>query len=760
MISLSKCNRLLDAGFSLITVGENKQPNYSWKSAQTKALTKEQFQKQYEYSGGYIKKDGTEMQATKNAGLVTGYDFLECIDIDLKVFSTSKEQYDFWDEFLQFVKDNIYDFDEKFVVAKTKNAGYHILYKSKRVQGNTKIAKLKGHKEAIIESRGIGGYVFLYENFVGSKTYADVQFISDNDRDILWNICQSYNHVEKEVEIPVKRDKKLSANGLTAWDDFDNRTNLYDLISDEFDVVRQVNDRTIIKRKGSDNVSSGSIFHSNGCMYLFTTGSTYPSEKLISPFVAYTYKHHGGDFSASAKELYQKGYGDRIVNEVPEIGKIEIENIEFPIDIFPESIQKYILSSAQSLNLSVDFMGASLLFLTSTIIGNSFEIEVKHGWRETASIWLALVGNTGVGKTPSINAITFPLEKLNAIEIKKYVEEYKRYEAFINLSDQDKKINEEIKRPKKTQFIVNDFTLEALVELHDENKNGVAVIKDELAGWMKDMNKYRAGSDLEHWLSSWSGKSINLNRKTAKSSFVDRAFIPVLGGIQPDILDQFDTVENKASGFLDRMLFLYPDIEIDNFSEKEMKQDFIDWYENYIVNFYREIHKIIKTDIKGNIEPHLAVFKKDAKNEYIRIFNELTEMQNSENESEYLKSMLPKQKSYVARFSLLLNALHSHDVYSEKVDIDLIEIKSVLGAEKLSKYFIEMARKIKVNSMETSKIKKTIRQNDKSNDYDLFLAIYEKDKNVNRSKLANILNVSRRTIQNYIKHYENKTLKL
>jgi len=102
-----------------------------------------------------------------------------------------------------------------------------------------------------------------------------------------------------------------------------------------------------------------------------------------------------------------------------------------------------------------------------------------------------------------------------------------------------------------------------------------------------------------------------------------------------------------------------------------------------------------------------------------------------------------------------LNALHSHDVYSEKVEIDLIESKSVLGAEKLSKYFIEMARKIKINSMETSKIKKTIRQNEKTNDYDTFVAIYEKDKNVNRSKLANILNVSRQTIQNYIKHYEN-----
>ena len=148
--------------FSIITVAENKVPNFPWKKQQTERLSIDGLLKNWNYKGGIQRKDGTEIPATTNFGIITGFEDLECIDVDLKVFSTAKEQRVFWDEFLLFLRDNILDFDEKFVIYKTKNAGYHILYKSKRVQGNLKLAALKGHKEAVIETRGIGGYIFTY----------------------------------------------------------------------------------------------------------------------------------------------------------------------------------------------------------------------------------------------------------------------------------------------------------------------------------------------------------------------------------------------------------------------------------------------------------------------------------------------------------------------------------------------------------------------------------------------------------------------
>jgi hypothetical protein len=164
----------------------NLHQNFGWKKLQTEKLTKEQFLKNYQYSGGktFTDNDGivTEIKPTKNVGIITGFEDLEVIDIDLKVFSTAKEKTDFWNEYLGYLRDNILDFDDKFVIYKTMNDGYHILYKSKRCDKNTKIAKLKGHTEAIIETRGKYGYVFIYENNkVSKKEYLDIDYISDND---------------------------------------------------------------------------------------------------------------------------------------------------------------------------------------------------------------------------------------------------------------------------------------------------------------------------------------------------------------------------------------------------------------------------------------------------------------------------------------------------------------------------------------------------------------------------------------------------
>jgi hypothetical protein len=746
MIGLNKCFRLLDEGFSLITVSKDKIPNTKWKQYQKDAIDKHTFERYY------------NLATTDNIGIVTGYQDLECIDIDLKVFSTAKEKVEFWDEYLSLLKDNIFDFDDKFVVYKTMNAGYHIIYKSKRVLGNLKLAKLKGHKQQIIETRGVGGYIWFYDgNNITEKTYKDIQYISDEDRDILWSCSKTYNYVEPvEVIIPekTKTEFKGDANGLKCWDDYNNKTNIMDLISDQFSIVRQLKDKFLIKRHGAESPHSGYIFKDTGIMFLYSTGTSFEAEKGYTPFSVYAHLKHNDDLSLAASDLYKQGFGDRIKIEhsfEPEdVAVISDYSAEFPVEIFPEQVRDYILMCNKTLNNSIDYMGCSLLFLTSIIVGNSYQVEIKKGWKESANIWLALIGKAGVGKTPSISSITFPLERANNREIKKYIKDVMAYEEYSDLDKKEKELVQEVHKPKKSQFIVNDVTLEALIELHNENKNGIGVLKDELAGFFKDMNKYREGGDKEHWLSSWSGKQINLNRKTAKSSFVERACLPILGGIQPSIMDTFYTDENKDNGFIDRMLFSYPEMSIDYYSEYEMKQEHLDWYDNYILRFYENTKKSIKYTEDWEIEPVIATFTPDAKEEFVRVQNKLTDSQNSDEENEYMKSMLPKQKAYMARFSLIINTLESLE--NKDVFRDVIEVESVLKAEILSDYFITMASKIKSSSLERVKTRGVI--DPKKNSYDNFKAIYGSNNNIKKTEIAELLNVSRRQIYNYIKKYE------
>lgn len=759
-MELNKVLKFLDY-FSIITVGANKVPNFGWKKYQTEKISLDKFSYQYEYKGGKTyEKDGIrhEIPATDNFGIVTGFEDLEVIDIDLKVFSTAKEKKDFWKEYLENLQDNILDFEDKFVIYKTKNDGYHILYKTKRIQGNLKLAKLKGHKEAIIETRGIGGYVFTYpDNCASKKTYFDIDYISDEDREIVMSFSKMYNYIDEIPAEPIKKKTEYIESEITPWQDYNERTQILDIVGDEFTIIRNTNKQIVIKRHGATSPHSGYIFKDTGCMFLFSTGTIYPHEKLITPFIAYTIKYHNGDFSESAKKLYQDGYGSRIKKPAPKpnIELVEQYNINktdlvFPIDIFPQPIQNYILECNDKLDNNIDYMGCSLLWLISVSIGNSIDIEVKKGWIENATVWLSLVGKAGIGKTPSINSIIFPLQKINMREIVNYHKELEKFEFYDNLSAKEKKDYIEVEKPRKKQFIANDITLEALVDLHQESDNSVGVFKDELAGWLKDMNKYRAGSDLEFWLSTWSGKSVSLNRLTRRGSFVEKPFIPVLGGIQPNILNSFYTDENKDNGFMDRMLLSFPESVIELYNENEMDYEVIDWYKNNIISFYDTLKSIIKRNTDGGIEPLTAKFSDEAKEEWKRIFNIISNYQNSDDENEYLKSMYPKQKSYIPRFALLIHVFD--EFFSSGGNTLLISKESILKAERLSNYFVATAKKVKINSAEVSKIKNTVKGG--NNTFDKLKLIYKENPDFNRSQTADILGVSRQQIINLVKKIE------
>ncbi len=260
---------------------------------------------------------------------------------------------------------------------------------------------------------------------------------------------------------------------LTPWQDYNERVSIWDIISDDFTIVSKTHDKDIIKRNGGTSPHSGYIYRNTGCMYLFSTGTIYPHEQLITPFKAYTFKCHNGDFTASAREIYAQGYGARKEKKIkiqPIELKTNVQRVQFPIDIFSEEIQQYIIQSSQTLGLSIDYMGCAFLWSMSVCIGNSFIVEIKPGWRETATLWLAVVGKPGIGKTPSLNQIIFPLQKLNIRKQKEFQKEYAKYVEYERLDKDAKKYAEEIKKPRSEQFIVGDITLEALIDFqHDEH---------------------------------------------------------------------------------------------------------------------------------------------------------------------------------------------------------------------------------------------------------------------------------------------------
>jgi transcriptional regulator with PAS, ATPase and Fis domain len=115
-----------------------------------------------------------------------------------------------------------------------------------------------------------------------------------------------------------------------------------------------------------------------------------------------------------------------------------------------------------------------------------------------------------------------------------------------------------------------------------------------------------------------------------------------------------------------------------------------------------------------------------------------------------MKSMLPKQKSYIPRFALLINSLWAYDD-PNSCCYELIGKESVLKAEKLSNYFINMSKKVKIDSKDNIEIKKTIKAGEGKSKQDIFKSMFIENPELNRSQVAEMLDVSRRTLLNWIK---------
>jgi hypothetical protein len=734
--SIGRAINLLESGLSIIPIGDKKVPWIKWKQYQEAKINSSELKKL------------AEDERTRGFGIVTGYNGLECIDVDLKVFGNLEDGKRFWEELISFIKDHIDDFDSKFVIYKTVNSGYHIIYKCEIIEGNRKLATLKGHNQAVIETRGKGGYIFIYDNQVSKIGYENIIEISQEDRDALIGICKYFDYKQDQDES--YKSIKEDAVGLTPWDDYNQRTNPIDVIRDEFDDVKILSDRIVLRKKGSKDPHHGYIYKDTKLTYLFTTATQYPHEKALSAFSLYAYKYFNGNFSEASSELYKQGYGERKVKKIeierPEINKSELE---FPIDVFPEDIQSFLIQNQNTLNHSIDYMGCTLLWCIAIAVGNSAKIEVKTGWRESANIWIGLIGRAGLGKTPSINAISYPLEKKNAFEIKHFMSQYKKWKEYESLSKEEKKNHENVVEPKRSQFIVNDVTVEALADLHEEIPLGIAIMKDELNGWLKDMNKYKQGSDLEFWLSCWSNKAANLTRKTAKSSFIESPLMPVLGGIQPGIFGQISTNENKDNGFLDRLLVSFPEKEIENYNRNSISIEVLEWWDAIMCQFFDQMKKNVHTVNKfGEIEPKIIKLTNESDIEWERIFNNISKMQNSDEVNEYVKSMLSKQKSYVPRFALLLNCFWS---YYSGYDFDYVSKDIMIKAEKLSNYFIAMSKKIKVNMIETGELREFVKSMKGLPNCEIVKNVFAWNPEFNRVELAEILNISRQAIYKHLK---------
>lgn len=280
----------------------------------------------------------------------------------------------------------------------------------------------------------------------------------------------------------------------------------------------------------------------------------------------------------------------------------------FPVHALPEGLQWITTHLHETIGFPVDYTAAAILFAASVAIGTSARITPKRGWTEPAILWLALVGRPGANKTHPLTMMLRPLTVRDRESARRYEDELREYERAVKQARKEEG-NEAPMEPECDQHLVSDTTPEALVEALKRNPRGVGLHRDELAGWVEDFGRYSKGGDVEKFLSMWSAQPVRVNRvKSKRPLFVERPFVSVCGTIQPGVLGRLIADGRGANGFVDRILFAYPEAqEVPPWSEAEPDAQVAEYWQAFI-------HRLLSIPPPDEgADPLLFTFTADAK---------------------------------------------------------------------------------------------------------------------------------------------------
>jgi hypothetical protein len=298
------------------------------------------------------------------------------------------------------------------------------------------------------------------------------------------------------------------------------------------------------------------------------------------------------------------------VGVVPDVARDELDPVRpFPLETLPPSLRALAEQGAGALVAPVDFIATPLLVAAGAAIGDALEVELKPSWREGANLYAATVGDPGSKKSPAMTLAMRPVYRIQKRLAREYDAEMAAYKEELAAWEAKKKA-ERGPKPEPPEFrhlVTTDATTEALAPMLLASK-GLVLSKDELTGWVRGMDQFRSGgkgADRQHYLSMWSRTLIKVDRKASREPIiVPRPCLSVIGGIQPDLLPDLADAAQREDGFVDRLLWSYPDGVLDRWTKAGISPDAISAVEADFERLYR-----LEGDVDEDDEPVPRTFR-------------------------------------------------------------------------------------------------------------------------------------------------------
>ena len=254
-----------------------------------------------------------------------------------------------------------------------------------------------------------------------------------------------------------------------------------------------------------------------------------------------------------------------------------------PLGLFPKPWAEYIEAAADHAGSPPDYVMLSLLSVIGAALGNARWGQAWGIFTQPPIIWGAGIGHPSAAKSPGlIDVAQGPIAALEsgmnadweerlrqhdtdkaeaAAVADKWKGEVKNAAKSGNAPPQRPDRAKEPEPLQKRRFAVRQTTTERLAKMMAANPRGLLLFRDELAGWLGEMDRYNAGkgADRAFWLEAYGGRRFTVDtiKEGDNAPVIDHLTIGMIGALTADkgraVMGEADN-----DGLAARLLYVWP----------------------------------------------------------------------------------------------------------------------------------------------------------------------------------------------------------
>ena len=361
----------------------------------------------------------------------------------------------------------------------------------------------------------------------------------------------------------------------------------------------------------------------------------------------------------------------------------------FPLALLPSALRAFVEESAASTNTEPDYTAAPLLALAGAAVGSSRALEILDSYHESACLWVVIVGEPGSNKSAPLRFAAAPFYEMQ----RQFKKDHDKGQSSWAKAAVARRPPEP---PPMRRAWTDDTTAEPLLRVLAENERGLAIIADEVSGFLAGLNQYKSGgkgNDAQRYLKIFSHVPVGYDRSKldGKPLMAMHPFLAIAGGIQPDVLQMF-RAERHAQGYvhdglLDRFLFSYPrELPARGARRLALSREARTVWAQTVAALCR----LKMLGKEGSKRPALVRLTPEAWDAWVAATDAHAAEVNAPDFPRYLKGPWAKMCTYMGRLTLVMQLLRWA---CRETETEHAEARAVKDAEAVVGYFKNHARR-------------------------------------------------------------------